>query len=66
MDAHHLAPNATAANPRLATMADVPALNQLIATSARALSVGFYSNDQIEALIRHVFGVDSQLIADET
>ncbi len=52
--------------PRLATMADVPALNTLIAASARGLSVGFYTPAQIEALVEHVFGVDTQLIADCT
>jgi GNAT superfamily N-acetyltransferase len=51
---------------RLATPADVPALAALIERSARALCVGFYSPAQTEAAIRHVFGVDSQLIADRT
>lgn len=51
---------------RVATMDDVPALNALIADSARGLSAGFYDNAQIEALITHVFGVDTQLIADGT
>ena len=52
--------------PRLATVDDVPSLRALIETSARALSVGFYSPAQIEAAVRYVFGVDSQLIADGT
>ena len=51
---------------RIAEIADVPALQELIARSARALSVGFYSADQAEAAIVHVFGVDSQLLADRT
>jgi GNAT superfamily N-acetyltransferase len=51
---------------RVATMDDVPALNALIADSARGLSVGFYNDAQIEALITHVFGVDTQLISDGT
>ena len=51
---------------RLARESDVPALEELIAQSARALSEGFYSQDQTEAAIRYVFGVDSQLIADRT
>jgi N-acetylglutamate synthase-like GNAT family acetyltransferase len=51
---------------RVATMEDVPALNTLIADSARGLSAGFYTTQQIEALITHVFGVDTQLIADGT
>jgi GNAT superfamily N-acetyltransferase len=51
---------------RLATPDDVPALRTLIETSARALSVGFYAPAQIEAAVQHVFGVDSQLVADGT
>jgi len=51
---------------RIATMEDVPSLNALIAASARALSEGFYSPPQIEALLTHVFGIDTQLIADGT
>jgi GNAT superfamily N-acetyltransferase len=47
-------------------MADVPALNALIAMSVRQLSVGFYSPAQIDAALEAVFGVDTQLIADET
>jgi GNAT superfamily N-acetyltransferase len=51
---------------RVATMEDVAGLNALIATSARALSTAFYTPRQTEALITHVFGVDTQLIADRT
>jgi GNAT superfamily N-acetyltransferase len=51
---------------RLATSADIPALQDLIPASVRALSRADYSEAQIEAAIRYVFGVDSQLIADET
>ena len=51
---------------RLATAADVPTLQDLIPASARGLSRGYYSDAQIEAAIRYVFGVDSQLIADHT
>jgi len=51
---------------RLATPADISAIDVLIAASARALSVGYYTPEQIESLIRHVFGPDSQLIADGT
>lgn len=46
--------------------ADVPALRRLIESSVRGLSVGFYSDQQIESALRYVFGVDSQLIADGT
>ena len=51
---------------RLATPADVTALKELIAGSARVLSRGYYTPAQTEAAIRFVFGVDSQLIADGT
>jgi GNAT superfamily N-acetyltransferase len=51
---------------RLATSADIPALQALIADSARGLSGGFYTPAQIDAAITHVFGVDTQLIADGT
>lgn len=51
---------------RLATPQDVPALKELITTSARILSRGFYSDEETESAIRHVFGPDSRLIADGT
>ena len=51
---------------RIATMAEVPALNALIAISARELSAGFYSPRQIDALLTHVFGVDTELVNDGT
>src|SRR5256885_4418877 len=51
---------------RIATMQDVPELNALIAISARELSAGFYTPQQTEALLTHIFGVDTQLIADGT
>jgi GNAT superfamily N-acetyltransferase len=49
---------------RPALPAEIPALEQLIAASARDLSQGFYTPAQIEAAITHVFGVDSELVAD--
>jgi N-acetylglutamate synthase-like GNAT family acetyltransferase len=51
---------------RIAEIADVPALQELIARSARELSAGYYTPEQAEAAIRHVFGVDSQLLDDRT
>jgi GNAT superfamily N-acetyltransferase len=51
---------------RLATEDDIPALRTLIPRSARALSVGYYTDRQVESMIRHAIGVDSQLIADGT
>lgn len=51
---------------RPATPTDIPALDALIAESARGLSVGYYTPEEIESLIRHVFGTDTRLIADGT
>jgi GNAT superfamily N-acetyltransferase len=51
---------------RLATLDDLPALTALIAESVRGLSRGYYSPDEVEASLVHVFGVDTQLIADHT
>jgi GNAT superfamily N-acetyltransferase len=51
---------------RKATPADIPALNALIARSARGLSAADYRPAQIEGALRGAFGVDSQLLADET
>jgi GNAT superfamily N-acetyltransferase len=51
---------------RPARPTEVPALNALIAGSARGLSRGFYTPAETDLLIRHVFGVDTQLIADQT
>jgi len=51
---------------RLATMGDLPALVELIPRSARELSRGFYTEEQTESAIRHVFGPDTRLIADGT
>jgi GNAT superfamily N-acetyltransferase len=51
---------------RLATVQDIPGLKQLIPESVRALSVEYYTAQQIESALVHIFGVDSQLIADGT
>lgn len=51
---------------RLATQEDVPALNNMIALSVRGLSTNYYTQDQIESAIKYIFGVDTQLIADQT
>jgi GNAT superfamily N-acetyltransferase len=51
---------------RLARPDDVPALEALIARSARARSAPYYTPEQTEAAVRHVFGVDTLLIADQT
>ena len=52
--------------PRLATIGDVPALTELIPLSARELSRGYYTDEQTEAAIRHIFGPDTRLISDRT
>ena len=51
---------------RPATMADIPALEELIARSARVLCAPDYSPEQIEGALRGAFGVDTQLIRDRT
>ncbi len=51
---------------RKATPADIPALNELIARSARGLSTAEYRPAQIEGALRGAFGVDTQLLADGT
>lgn len=51
---------------RIATAADIPVLRSLIEQSVRKLQAQDYTPEQLEAALRTVFGVDSQLIADET
>jgi N-acetylglutamate synthase-like GNAT family acetyltransferase len=51
---------------RQAAMEDREAIQKLIAASARLLSRQHYNDDQIEAAIATVFGVDSTLIEDAT
>ena len=51
---------------RRATLEDRAALERLIAESARGLSRGDYSDEQVEAAIASVFGVDTDLIRDGT
>ena len=51
---------------RPATVDDIPALQTLIAKSARELQSGDYTSRQIESAIKRVYGVDSRLIADGT
>jgi len=52
--------------PRLATDADIPALEALIPLSVRGLQSAHYSSVQMEAALGPVFGVDRQLIRDAT
>jgi GNAT superfamily N-acetyltransferase len=51
---------------RKATLDDRPAIAELIAESARNLSLEDYTEPQIEAAISRVFGVDTDLIMDGT
>ena len=51
---------------RLATLADIAAIEALIEASVRTLQAGDYGPDQIERSLRLVFGVDRRLIEDET
>jgi GNAT superfamily N-acetyltransferase len=51
---------------RKATLDDVPRIEALIARSARGLSTADYRPSQIEGALRGAFGVDTQLLADQT
>ena len=51
---------------RPARPADIPRIEALIEASVRTLQAGDYDPDQIERSLRLVFGVDRQLIGDET
>jgi GNAT superfamily N-acetyltransferase len=51
---------------RLATRADIPLLERLIADSSRGLARGDYSDAQIEGALDGSWGVHSQLIDDGT
>jgi GNAT superfamily N-acetyltransferase len=53
-------------HPRLARDGDIPALEALIPVSVRALQAPYYSSAQMDAAIGPVFGVDRQLICDDT
>ena len=46
--------------------ADRETIQQLIAISARELSRGYYSEEQVSAALKSVYGVDSMLIEDGT
>ena len=51
---------------RLAILADIPALEELIRESVSVLSAEYYTSRQIASALSHVFGVDTQLILDGT
>lgn len=51
---------------RLATMSDVPILQELIDSSVRGLQMNDYNDEQIDRALATVYGVDTQLIEDGT
>jgi GNAT superfamily N-acetyltransferase len=51
---------------RKAQLADIPRIEALIDRSARGLSTDDYRPSQIEGALRGAFGVDTQLLADQT
>jgi len=51
---------------RVAGVGDIPSLQKLIQASVRGLQAGDYSAEQLEAALRSVYGVDTQLISDGT
>jgi GNAT superfamily N-acetyltransferase len=51
---------------RAARRDDVPAIEQLIERSVRELSAAWYTPEQIGSALRHMFGVDTQLVDDGT
>ena len=51
---------------RLATLAEIDALNALVERAVRGLSTGYYTPAQIDGALRYMFGIDTQLIHDGT
>ncbi len=51
---------------RIATPADIPALQALIEQSVRRLQANDYTPAQMEGALGHALGLDTQLIADQT
>ena len=50
---------------RAATPADIPALQQMIGDSLRALGKGYYTQAELDGSIGYLFGPDSVLIHDQ-
>lgn len=50
---------------RTATPADIPALQQMIGDSLRALGKGYYTQAELDGSIGYLFGPDSVLIHDQ-
>jgi GNAT superfamily N-acetyltransferase len=61
-----MSPAEAAYKIRLATLDDVPALEALIQESVRILQAAEYNDQQREAALRLVYGVDTHLILDGT
>lgn len=51
---------------RLAKPADIPRINAMTARSIRALHADSYDDAVIDEAVRHAYGVDWQLVRDET
>jgi len=51
---------------RLAVMDDVAALRELIRLSALGLNIEHYTAEQVASNLKYVYGVDTQLILDQT
>ncbi|KAH8730385.1 acyl-CoA N-acyltransferase, partial [Phaeosphaeriaceae sp. PMI808] len=51
---------------RNATMGDIPALQQMIGDSLRALGKGYYTQAELDGSIGFLFGPDTVLIHDQT
>lgn len=49
---------------RTATPSDIPAIHEVMRTSMRALSNGFYDQRQTASAVEHIATVDDELIAD--
>jgi hypothetical protein len=60
------APTITRIATRLAREADIPELQQIIRQSVTKLLRNDYTDRQIESGLTHLFGVDEQLIQDQT
>lgn len=50
---------------RIATPADIPALQRMIGDSLRALGKGYYTQAELDGSIGYLFGPDSVLIHDQ-
>ena len=53
-------------NSRAAQPQDVDGLQRLIALSARGLNNEHYTPAEVESILKYVYGVDTQLISDQT